>query len=88
MLCRKLSHEMTLQNDCLPQKQAAIHGDAGNQTEAHISNFDLAVSLAAIACEIDWNDGIPNKAAHVATLHAMAREILGSRVEELYPHDE
>jgi hypothetical protein len=79
---------MTLQNECLPQKQAAMNDAVGVQAEASISHFAIADSLAAIACEIDWNHGIPNKTVHVATLHAMAREISGSRVEELYPNDE
>ena len=52
------------------------------------NNWDIAVSLSAIAREIDWNHDVTNKTAHVATLHAMAREIAGDYAEELYPNDE
>jgi hypothetical protein len=78
-----------LDNECLRQKQAAMHGVADVQAEAHMSNhFAIAVCLAGIAREIDWNHDIPNKITHVEALHAMARKILGDQAEELYSNDE
>jgi hypothetical protein len=48
-------------------------------------NYSIALSLAALAAEIDWQQEIPNKAAHVETLHAMAKEFAGDRASEIYP---
>lgn len=52
-----------------------------------MSHFATALSLQALALEIDWQHGIPNKAAHVETLHAMAREIAGDRATVIYPEE-
>lgn len=48
-------------------------------------SYSIALSLAALACEIDYQQNIPNKSVHVEALHAMAKEIAGDRVLEIYP---
>lgn len=46
----------------------------------------IALSLAALAVEIDYLHEMPNKSAHVETLHAMAKEFAGDRASEIYPN--
>lgn len=49
-------------------------------------SYSIALSLAALACEIDYQQNIPNKSVHVETLHAMAKKIAGDRALEIYPN--